>query len=61
MGTAAASGLQPLVARTLADARDPQAALDMLMKTAGLTPREREVAWQVAIGLAFPKAAADRK
>jgi len=57
---AAVSRIQPLVARALADARNPQAALDALMKTGGLTPRERELAWQVAVGLAFSKAAAER-
>jgi Tol biopolymer transport system component len=58
---AAVSRIQPRVARALADARNPQAALDALMKTDGLTPRERELAWQVAVALAFPKAAAERK
>ncbi len=58
---AAVSRIQPLVARALADPRNPQAALDALMKTGGLTPRERELAWQVAVGLAFPKAAVERK
>jgi WD40 repeat protein/serine/threonine protein kinase len=58
---AAVSRIQPLVAGALADARNPQAALDALMTAGGLTPRERELAWQAAIGLAFPKRAAERK
>jgi WD40 repeat protein len=57
---AAVSRIQPLVARALADARNPQDALDALITTGGLTPRERELAWQVAVGLAFPRAAAKR-
>ncbi len=57
---AAVSRIQPRVARALADARNPQAALEALMTTGGLTPRERELAWQVAIGLAFSRAAAKR-
>jgi WD40 repeat protein/serine/threonine protein kinase len=57
---AAVSRIQPLVARALAEARNPQAALEALMKTGGLAPRERELAWQVAVGLAFPRAAAKR-
>jgi len=58
---AALPGIEARVARALADTRSPQDALDVLMKTGNMAPRERELAWQVAVDLAFRKAAAERK
>jgi serine/threonine protein kinase/WD40 repeat protein len=55
---AALPDIQARLARALADARNPQEAFDALMKTGGWTPRERELAWQVAVGSAFRRAAA---
>jgi WD40 repeat protein len=51
-------GIKARVARALAEARNPKNALDGLLTSGGLTPRERELAWQVAVGLAFSKTAA---
>jgi WD40 repeat protein len=58
---AALPDIEARVTRALADSRIPRDALDALMKTGGLTPRERELAWQVAVGFAFRKAVAERK
>jgi WD40 repeat protein len=58
---AAMPGIEGPVTRSLATARNPQEALDGLMNTGNLTPRERELVWQAAVGLAFRKAAAERK
>jgi len=54
-------GIESRVARALAEGRNPQDALDALVKTGNLAPRERELAWQAAVGFAFKKAAAEQK
>jgi hypothetical protein len=58
---AALPGIEARVTRALSDARSPQEALDDLMSTGNLTPRERELAWQVAVSMAFRGAAAKQQ
>ena len=52
---AALPGIEARVTRAMAGVRDPQEALDALKTTGGLTPRERELAWQVMVSAAFRK------
>jgi WD40 repeat protein len=58
---AALPGIKARVTRALSEARSPQEALDDLLITGNLTPRERELAWQVAVGMAFRGAAATQQ